>query len=104
VWRPISRHPRALDPAPAEMAEVGAAMRAPDRRSRRSLAAALADELPAFRRDGGFVRAGYDPALDEPARCATNRAACGGLQARYARRRSPGLKTGTTTCWAISSR
>ncbi len=29
------------------------------------LAAALADDLPVFTRDGGFIRAGYNPALDE---------------------------------------
>jgi DNA mismatch repair protein MutS len=29
------------------------------------LAAALADDLPLVRRDGGFVRPGYEPALDE---------------------------------------
>ena len=29
------------------------------------LAAALADELPLLKRDGGFVRAGFDPNLDE---------------------------------------
>ena len=40
----------------------------------REMMAALADELPLFKRDGGFVRDGYDAALDESRRCATNRA------------------------------
>ncbi|HEY4819803.1 MAG TPA: DNA mismatch repair protein MutS, partial [Xanthobacteraceae bacterium] len=49
------------------------------------LAAALADELPAFRRDGGFVRAGYDPALDETrALRDESRRVVAALQARYA--------------------
>ena len=34
----------------------------------RELAAALAEELPLFARDGGFVRTGYDRALDETRR------------------------------------
>ena len=39
--------------------------RAPDGMLAAELAAALAAELPAFKRDGGFVREGYDAALDE---------------------------------------
>jgi DNA mismatch repair protein MutS len=74
-----------LDPAPAEMAEAAAAMRAPDPAIAAELAAALADELPAFRRDGGFVRAGYDPALDETrALRDESRRVVAALQARYA--------------------
>ena len=46
---------------------------------------ALADELPAFRRDGGFVRAGYEPALDEArALRDESRRVIAALQARYA--------------------
>jgi DNA mismatch repair protein MutS len=36
-----------------------------------ALAAALSDELPAFARDGGFVRAGYLPSSTRSAPCAT---------------------------------
>ena len=46
---------------------------------------ALADELPAWRRDGGFVRAGYAPALDEArALRDESRRVIAGLQVRYA--------------------
>jgi DNA mismatch repair protein MutS len=39
-----------------------------------NLPAALRTELPLFKRDGGFVRAGYEAALDGRATCATPRA------------------------------
>jgi DNA mismatch repair protein MutS len=46
---------------------------------------ALADLLPAWRRDGGFVRAGYAPALDEArALRDESRRIIAGLQVRYA--------------------
>jgi DNA mismatch repair protein MutS len=49
------------------------------------LSAALADELPHLKRDGGFVRAGYDGALDEArALRDESRRVIAGLQARYA--------------------
>ena len=49
------------------------------------LEAALADELPAFKRDGGFVRAGFDAALDEArALRDESRRVIAALQARYA--------------------
>src|SRR5262249_59286288 len=54
-----------LAPAPAEITHAAAALRAPDPAVAAELAAALADELPAFKRDGGFVRDGHDAALDE---------------------------------------
>ena len=50
---------------PAEIISALAALRRPDPALAPALAAALADELPAFKRDGGFVRAGHDAALDE---------------------------------------
>ena len=54
-------------------------------RSPPSLTRALADELPAFRRDGGFVRAGYEPALDEArALRDESRRVIAALQVRYA--------------------
>jgi DNA mismatch repair protein MutS len=74
-----------LKDAPAEIAEAAAALRAPDASLARELAAALADELPAFKRDGGFVRAGYAPALDEArALRDESRKVIAQLQARYA--------------------
>ncbi len=57
----------------------------PTRRSRPTLAAALADELPYLKRDGGFVRPGYDAALDEArALRDESRRVIAALQARYA--------------------
>ena len=60
-------------PATSPIAVTG--LRKPDAAIATQLAEALADELPAFRRDGGFVRAGYDATLDEARRCAMNHAA-----------------------------
>jgi DNA mismatch repair protein MutS len=49
------------------------------------LAGALADELPLLKRDGGFVKAGFDPRLDEArALRDESRKVIAGLQARYA--------------------
>jgi DNA mismatch repair protein MutS len=55
----------ALTTVPRDLAEAIAALRQPDAALATALAQALGDELPAFRRDGGFVRAGYEAALDE---------------------------------------
>jgi DNA mismatch repair protein MutS len=55
----------ALAECPRDLAQARAALEQPDRALARALMAALADELPAFRRDGGFVRTGYDATLDE---------------------------------------
>jgi DNA mismatch repair protein MutS len=50
-----------------------------------NLAAALADDLPLLKRDGGFVRAGYEAALDEARGLRDeSRRIIAGLQARYA--------------------
>ncbi|MET0428128.1 MAG: DNA mismatch repair protein MutS, partial [Microvirga sp.] len=49
------------------------------------LAAALAEELPLLRRDGGFIRAGFDPALDELRELQQDsRRFIAALQSRYA--------------------
>jgi DNA mismatch repair protein MutS len=74
-----------LSNAPIEITEAAAALRSPDQAIAAELAAALADELPAFKRDGGFVRAGYEPALDEArALRDESRKVVAQLQARYA--------------------
>jgi DNA mismatch repair protein MutS len=74
-----------LAPPPAEIAEATAALRRPDPAITAELSAALADELPAFKRDGGFVRSGHDGALDEArALRDESRRVIAGLQARYA--------------------
>jgi DNA mismatch repair protein MutS len=70
---------------PTEIVGAIAALRRPDQSIADTLAAALADELPAFRRDGGFVRAGYDAPLDEArALRDESRRVIAALQARYA--------------------
>jgi DNA mismatch repair protein MutS len=60
-------------------------LRLPDPALSAKLSAALADELPHLKRDGGFVRAGYDGALDEArALRDESRRVIAGLQTRYA--------------------
>ncbi len=68
-----------------DLAEAVAALRRPDAAVADELARALADELPLFRRDGGFVRAGYEAALDEArALRDESRRIIAGLQVDYA--------------------
>jgi DNA mismatch repair protein MutS len=74
-----------LEALPEELGEAAAALRRPDPSIAGELANALADELPAFRRDAGFVRVGYDQALDETrALRDESRRVVAALQARYA--------------------
>jgi DNA mismatch repair protein MutS len=69
----------------AELADAARALRRPDAAIATELAAALADELPHLKRDGAFVRAGYDVALDEArALRDESRRVIAALQARYA--------------------
>jgi DNA mismatch repair protein MutS len=75
----------ALARSPDEIVAAATALRAPDPAVAAQLRAALADELPAFKRDGGFVRAGYDAGLDEArALRDESRRVVAALQARYA--------------------
>jgi DNA mismatch repair protein MutS len=75
----------ALGGLPAEIAAASAALGRTDPAVAAELGAALADELPAFRRDGGFVRAGFDEHLDEARRLRDeSRRVVAALQARYA--------------------
>ncbi|HXZ22838.1 MAG TPA: DNA mismatch repair protein MutS [Pseudolabrys sp.] len=70
---------------PPEIAEAIQACRKPDGMLAAELSAALAAELPAFKRDGGFVRDGYDKTLDETrALRDESRRVIAALQARYA--------------------
>ncbi len=71
--------------AVAEIAEAAAALRRPDRAIAAELAAALAEDLPHLKRDGSFVAARYEAALDEARglRDETRRVIAA-LQARYA--------------------
>ncbi len=79
---------RALDAfreKPAEIAEALQACRRPDGMLAAELSAALAAELPALKRDGGFVREAYDATLDETrALRDESRRVIANLQARYA--------------------
>jgi DNA mismatch repair protein MutS len=82
----------ALAELPRDIADAIAALRRPDAAIATELARALADELPAFRRDGGFVRAGYEAALDEArALRDESRRVIAALQVRYAE--TTGVKT-----------
>jgi DNA mismatch repair protein MutS len=81
----IAERISALADFPREVAQAVAALRRPDATLAAELKRALAEELPAFRRDGGFVRAGYEPALDEArALRDESRRVIAALQVRYA--------------------
>jgi DNA mismatch repair protein MutS len=70
---------------PRQIQNAVAALRRPDATVTRELRAALGDELPLFKRDGGFVRAGYDATLDEARTLRDeSRQVIAALQARYA--------------------
>ena len=69
----------------AELAQAARALRGLDPALATELNAALAEELPHLKRDGGFVRAGYVGALDEArALRDESRRVIAALQARYA--------------------
>src|SRR4029077_19508386 len=55
---------RMVEP-PQEIAAVMAALRRPSRDLAREFERALSEQLPLLKRDGGFVREGYEPSLDE---------------------------------------
>ena len=81
----LARALASLKDTPDEIAEALQACRRPDGMLAAELSAALAAELPAFKRDGGFVREGYDAALDETrALRDESRRVVAALQARYA--------------------
>jgi DNA mismatch repair protein MutS len=74
-----------LKEMPADIAEAVGALRRLDPLIAEGLHAALAEELPAFKRDGGFIRPGYNASLDEArALRDESRRVIAGLQARYA--------------------
>ena len=69
----------------AEIAQAAQAQRRLDPALARELDAALAEELPHLKRDGGFVRPGFNAALDEArALRDESRRVIAALQARYA--------------------
>src|SRR6516165_5312167 len=74
-----------------EVAAVIAALRRPSRELARELERALAEQLPPVKRDGGFVREGYEAALDEARSLRdASRLVVAAMQARYAE--STGIK------------
>ncbi|HEY3891830.1 MAG TPA: DNA mismatch repair protein MutS [Bradyrhizobium sp.] len=83
-----------LDHPPPEITEVMAALRRPSRELSRQFERALAESLPLLKRDGGFVREGYDSALDETRNLRdASRLVVAAMQARYAEMTSvKGLK------------
>src|SRR5689334_7629855 len=81
----LARALTSLKDKPVEIAAAMQACRKPDGMLAAELSAALAAELPAFKRDGGFVREGYDKTLDETrALRDESRRVIAALQARYA--------------------
>ncbi|WFU40922.1 DNA mismatch repair protein MutS [Bradyrhizobium sp. CB82] len=74
-----------IDQPPQEIAAVMAAMQRPSRELAAEFATALAEQLPLIKRDGGFVREGYEPALDEARNLRdASRLVVASMQARYA--------------------
>jgi DNA mismatch repair protein MutS len=75
----------AMPTPPREIAVACAALGKPPRALAQEFARALADELPLLKRDGGFVRASYEPALDEARSLRDeSRRVVAAMQARYA--------------------
>jgi DNA mismatch repair protein MutS len=80
----IAQRLAAIADLPGELAAAAIALRRPDGALAAELARSLADELPALRRDGGFVRSGCEPALDEArALRDESRRVIAALQVRY---------------------
>ncbi|WP_407340352.1 DNA mismatch repair protein MutS [Methylocapsa polymorpha] len=76
--------PQSSAALPEELAEAGAAAGAADPTLAARLGSALAESLPLHRRDGEFIRAAYDGALDElRALRDESRQVIAALQARY---------------------
>ncbi|MDQ4135434.1 MAG: DNA mismatch repair protein MutS, partial [Pseudomonadota bacterium] len=70
---------------PEELAQAATALRSVDTGIAASLAEALADDLPLLKRDGGFIRAGFNAELDEARELQQDsRRFIAALQGRYA--------------------
>jgi DNA mismatch repair protein MutS len=75
----------ALPDPPQNIATAMQGLRRPSRELARELDKALAEHLPLMKRDGGFVREGYEPALDEARKLRDDsRLVVAAMQARYA--------------------
>jgi DNA mismatch repair protein MutS len=74
-----------IDNPPQEIAGAMAALRRPSRDLAGEFACALAEQLPLLKRDGGFVREGYEATLDETRNLHNaSRLVVAAMQARYA--------------------
>jgi DNA mismatch repair protein MutS len=74
-----------IDNLPTDIAAAMGALRRPSRELADTFARALAEELPLMKRDGGFVRAGFEGALDETRNLRdASRLVVAAMQARYA--------------------
>src|SRR6201990_3684975 len=74
-----------LDVPPPEIVAVMEALRRPSRDLAREFDRALAEQLPLIKRDGGFIREGYEAALDESRNLRdASRLVVAAMQARYA--------------------
>jgi DNA mismatch repair protein MutS len=74
-----------LEAPPAEIAAIMEALRRPSRDLAREFERALDEQLPLIKRDGGFVRQGYEAALDETRSLRdASRLVVAAMQARYA--------------------
>ncbi|WP_375786352.1 DNA mismatch repair protein MutS [Bradyrhizobium sp. Pha-3] len=81
-----------LSNPPAEVSTVMAALQRPSRDLAREFTRALSEQLPLIKRDGGFVREGYEAALDESRNLRdASRLVVAAMQARYAE--DTGIKT-----------
>jgi DNA mismatch repair protein MutS len=79
----VAAHFQQLDQAPAILSRLADTLAAAPLPLASDLALALDDDLPLLSRDGGFVRKGYDQALDdERALASETRAVVAALQAR----------------------
>ena len=78
-------HLARMEQPPEEIAAAMAALHRPSRELAAEFERALAEQLPLLKRDGGFVRQGYEPALDESRNLRdASRLVVAAMQARYA--------------------
>jgi DNA mismatch repair protein MutS len=74
-----------MERPPQEIVSAIAALRRPSRDLAAEFERALGEQLPLLKRDGGFVRQGYEPALDEARNLRdASRLVVASMQARYA--------------------
>ena len=81
----VLAHLARMEQPSQEIASAMAALRRPSRDLAREFERALAEQLPLLKRDGGFVRQGYEPTLDESRNLRdASRLVVASMQARYA--------------------